>query len=152
MKKVLLALFVTVGFAFTSTAQDYSQAIGARVGGGNLFGGGLSYKNAGGGYELILSVWGDGDDNSGFDFTGLIENHQPLVPAGLYWYWGYGADVGIREGKNDGFNLGTDGVIGLDFLVLNHLNLSLDIIPRVEIVSNFGDFGWGGNLGIRYAW
>jgi len=158
MKKVLLGLFVVVAFTLTSQAQDYTHALGARVGGGTVVGGGISYKNSPGGYELFLNTWSGNDDhNGGFSLTGLKQFHQPLGGPGFYWYWGFGADVGIRDNNNNnnndgGLTLGADGVIGLEITVLEHLNLTLDAIPRIEVIDDFGAFGWGGNLGIRYAW
>ena len=95
----------------------------------------------------------------GFVVTALYEReywtgHYP----GFNWFWGFGAHIGVwgadnpYTGSYEGPILGADFVLGIEYTFDEiPLNLSLDLLPSVNLV---GYSGWGGlhsGLSIRYA-
>lgn len=155
MKKILIILLFAVFTAVSLKAQDYKTSLGLRAGVPY----GLTIKHfisKSDALEGILaSRW------QGFVVTGLYERerwtgHYP----GFNWFWGLGAHVGFWDaGNNPNLNntyngavLGADGILGLEYTFDEiPLNLSLDLLPTVNI---FGSTGWGGingALSIRYV-
>ncbi|MDZ7738804.1 MAG: hypothetical protein U5K32_07020 [Bacteroidales bacterium] len=153
MKKLAIIVFALFILGFSAGAQDYRTGVGLRAG----FPYGLSVKhflNETNALEGILaSSWG------GFVVTGLYENeHWTGEYPGLNWFWGFGAHIGFWDNNNyiNDINVGT--VLGADFITgLEYtfdeipLNLSLDVMPSVNLI---GYTGWGGiygGLSIRYV-
>jgi hypothetical protein len=155
MKKVLFALILTAILTTASKAQDYRNGIGLRAG----FPYGITLKhflsetNAVEG--ILASRWG------GFVITGLYENeHWTGEYPGLNWFWGFGAHVGFwNTGANPRVNgtyagpvIGADGILGLEYTFDEiPLNLSLDILPTVNLIGYTGWGGINGALSIRYV-
>ena len=155
MKKTLLILAITLSFNIAMNAQDYKTSLGLRAGlpYGLTVKHFLSEQNA---FEGILaSRWG------GFVVTGLFENeHWTGEYPGLNWFWGFGAHLGFWDaGTNPNFNatytgsvLGLDGILGLEYTFDEiPLNLSIDILPTVNLI---GYAGWGGinsAISVRYV-
>ena len=161
MKKLLLCLLIVSAFATLKTsAQSYTNAIGARLG----FTQGITFRHflhEEAAIEGILSTrW------NGFLLTGLYEVHKPLDGA-LNWFYGGGAHIGywgnnlpaeryINEPKQSYMVIGVDLIIGLDFTFPDiPINLSLDWKPAFNVIGDrLGDSSlWidGGALSIRYA-
>jgi hypothetical protein len=155
MKKIYFILFLAIMFQINSNAQDYKTSLGIRAGlpvGATL----KHFLNETNAIEAILaSRW------AGFVATGLyeFENWTGEYPA-LNWYWGAGAHVGAwSEGYNprldysySGAVIGIDGILGLEYTFDEiPLNLSLDLLPSINLI---GSTGWGGincALSIRYV-
>jgi hypothetical protein len=155
MKKLILAIILVVTLSQFSQAQDYKTSLGLRGGlpVGLTVKHFLSDKYA---LEGILgSRWG------GFEVAGLYEVEQwtGQYPA-LNWYWGAGAHLGTwSQGYNpriaaayNGAVIGIDGVIGIEYTFDElPLNLSLDLMPAINIIGFTGWGGINGALSIRYV-
>lgn len=155
MKKLFLVLVIVISLNLVARSQDYKTSAGLRAGVpyGLTIKHFMSENNA---VEVLLaSRW------SGFVITGLYENeHWTGEYPGLNWFWGFGGHVGFWDaGTNPRFNatytgsaIGIDGIIGLEYTFDEiPLNLSLDLLPTVNL---FGYSGWGGinsALSIRYV-
>jgi hypothetical protein len=155
MKKIYMFLIFALLVAVTTKAQDYRTALGLRAG----VPAGLTVKhflNENNAIEGILaSRW------RGFLVTGLYEFEYWTgeYPA-LNWYWGAGAHVGVwSAGYNPRLDIaytgpvvGIDGIIGLEYTFDEiPLNLSLDLLPSINLI---GSTGWGGinsALSVRYV-
>jgi hypothetical protein len=155
MKKVFLTLTFVFTLIITSNAQDYKTSLGIRGGlpVGITVKHFLSEANA---IEGILATrWG------GFVLTGLYEFERWTgeYPS-LNWYFGFGAHLGTwSQGYNprldesySGLVIGVDGVIGIEYTFDElPLNLSLDILPSVNLIGYAGWGGINGALSIRYV-
>ena len=157
MKKLLLLLFVSLGFSLISNAQTeetatgistpYKDAVGIRLS-SNVpnISNGISYKhflnnNA---VEAILS-FGDG-----VGICGLYEIHKPIISVeNLQWLVGFGGYVAF---KNSTTNVGAAGIVGLDYKFAQiPLNLTLDWKPELNLVSKIGFEGSGVGLSARFT-
>jgi len=155
MKKTMIVGFLLIVMGISANGQDYRTALGLRAG----FPYGVTVKhflNETNAIEGILaSSWG------GFVITGLYENeHWTGQYPGLNWYWGFGAHIGFWDSEYNkyiddpdvGSVLGADFILGLEYTFDEiPLNLSLDILPSVNLI---GVTGWGGihgGLSIRYV-
>jgi hypothetical protein len=155
MKKTFLIVFLFVATGFASFGQDYRTSLGLRVGlpYGVTIKHFLDKHNALEG--ILASRW------QGFIITGLYENeHATGEYPGLNWFWGGGAHIGFwGEGENPNLNetysgsvIGVDGIIGLEYTFDEiPLNLSLDILPSVNLIGNAGMGGINGAISIRYV-
>jgi hypothetical protein len=156
MKKVIIISLAVLLTTLSVKAQDYKTSLGLRAGVPY----GLTIKHFVSKSDalegILASRWG------GFVITGLYERekwtgHYP----GFNWFWGVGAHIGFWDGGtnpnlansyNGGAVLGVDGILGLEYTFDDiPLNLSLDLLPTVNL---FGSTGWGGingALSIRYV-
>ena len=155
MKKILLPLFLAFSIMISTYAQDYRTSLGIRGGlpAGITVKHFLNEKNA---FEGILATrW------AGFVVTGLYEFERWTgeYPA-LNWYFGFGAHLGTwTHGYNpnldetySGIVVGADGVIGIEYTFDEiPLNLSIDLLPSVNLVGFTGWGGINGALSIRYV-
>ncbi|MDP4222865.1 MAG: hypothetical protein Q8868_06075 [Bacteroidota bacterium] len=155
MKKLFITLLVALSLIITSNAQDYKTSLGLR--GGLPFG--ITVKhflNEHNALEGILATrW------SGFVVTGLYEFERWTGEyPGLNWYFGAGAHLGTwNQGYNpnigesySGIVIGVDGVIGLEYTFDEiPLNLSLDLLPSLNLIGYTGWGGINGALSIRYV-
>ncbi len=166
MKKLLL-LLVFAGFTTVMYSQDYSRAIGLRLG----WDYGISYKhflNEKAALEGVVTYrsWGvPGFRYNYFQLTGLYLIHNPIEGVeGLRWYYGGGAsfrswggdykDWSDSLGEDYGsVSIGIHGAIGLDYKFANApINLTVDWVPSF-VFGGWGD-GFGaevGGLGARYT-
>ncbi|MBA4322018.1 MAG: hypothetical protein C0408_04305 [Odoribacter sp.] len=155
MKKTFIVILFVLFLGLSLNGQDYKTSIGLRAG----YPYGLTIKhfmNENNAVEGILaSNWG------GFVATVLLENeHWTGLYPGFNWYWGLGAHIGFWDaGANryvtstyTGSVIGIDGILGLEYTFDKiPLNLSIDILPSINL---FGSTGWGGPSGalsIRYV-
>lgn len=155
MKKFVFVFVISLLIAANLNAQDYKTSLGIRAGVpvGVTVKHFLSSTNAVEG--ILASRW------SGFVITGLWEvEHWTGQYPGLNWYWGAGAHLGTwSEGYNPRLNqtysgvvLGADGIIGLDYTFDEiPLNLSLDLMPTINLIGYTGWGGINGALSIRYV-
>jgi len=136
-------------------AQDYKTSLGLRAG----FPYGLTIKhfmNETNAVEGILA-----SNYGGFIATALFENeHWTGKYPGLNWYWGVGAHVGFwNAGANkylkstySGSVIGVDGILGLEYTFDEiPLNISLDVLPSVNLIGSAGWGGVNGALSVRYV-
>ena len=151
MKKIILLISFVIFLGLSSNAQDYKTSLGLRAGVpyGLTIKHFISKSNAVEG--ILASRW------QGFVATVLLENeHWTGNYPGLNWFWGLGAHVGFWDNNpwvsTSGGVLGLDGILGLEYTFDEiPLNLSLDVLPTINI---FGSTGWGGingALSIRYV-
>ena len=161
MKKLLLCFLVIGTFTtFKTSAQSYTNAIGARLG----FTQGITFRHflhEEAAIEGILSTrW------NGFLLTGLYEVHKQLSGE-LNWFYGGGAHIGYWSNPparvrgdhiRDSYTVvGVDFILGLDFTFPDiPINLSLDWKPAINLINGniIGDGPFwidGGALSIRYA-
>lgn len=153
-KSFVIVLFVLV-LGLTLNAQDYKTSIGLRAG----YPYGLSVKHflsENNAVEGILA-----SNYGGFVATVLLENeHWTGQYPGFNWYWGVGAHVGFWDaGANRYINstytgsvIGIDGVLGLEYTFDEiPLNISLDILPSINLIGSAGWGGPNGALSIRYV-
>jgi len=161
--KNLGILLITMALALFSYSQSYNRAIGLKggnVGGGVIGGAGINYKQFAGSGTAFEATLGLGDNH--FNFQLLFEWQKPLiVSAGLDWYVGLGGTVGAwrtnwnnsNHDYDEGFYLGGNGVIGLDWNLEKVLGapigLALDVGPSIGVI-NSRFWGWGGGFALRY--
>jgi hypothetical protein len=153
MKKALIILLLAGLLNFTLKAQDYKTSLGLRAG----YPYGLTIKHfvsEANAFEGILAAnWG------GFVAIALYENeHWTGHYPGFNWFWGLGAHIGSWDNNPHvrstytGSIFGVDGIVGLEYTFDEiPLNLSLDLLPSVNLI---GDTNWGGifsALSIRYV-
>jgi hypothetical protein len=155
MKKILFLILLLVFLGITVNAQEYKTSLGIRIGVPY----GLTIKHFLNDYNAVEGILAS--SYGGFVATGLFENvyWTGKYPA-LNWYWGIGAHAGFWDaGANKYLNstysgsvIGVDGALGLEYTFDKiPLNLSLDVLPSINL---FGSTGWGGiNVGLsaRYV-
>lgn len=155
MKKFFISLIIAFTLMVSLNAQDYKTALGLRAG----YPYGLTLKHFLGENNaiegILASKW------RGFLITGLYEFERWTGEyPGLNWYWGVGAHLGAwNEGYNrylddtySGVVIGVDGILGLEYTFDEiPLNLSLDILPAIDLVGNTGWGGFNGALSVRYV-
>lgn len=165
MKKLLFTVLTTCLIGFTANAQYQKNAIGVRLGGGNVSGGEISFQRALGDnnrLELDLGIGGN-DFVNAFRLVGIYQ-WVWNIEGGFNWYAGFGAGVGIidyndRYYKNDPFRdddrlfVSIDGQIGIEYIFTEApIQLALDLRPSFFIVNdyyrgrNYGDVAFS----IRY--
>jgi hypothetical protein len=155
MKKSFILIILILVLSLSLNAQDYKTCVGLRAGipYGLTIKHFMSETNAVEG--ILASNWG------GFVATALYEKERWTghYPA-LNWYWGFGAHVGFwDEGANRYVNstytgsvIGVDGVLGIEYTFDEiPLNLSLDVLPSVNLIGSTGWGGINGALSIRYV-
>jgi len=155
MKRVILLTLLFAFLTVTSNAQEYRTSLGLRAG----LPYGLTVKhflNKTNAVEGILA-----GSYGGFVITGLYENeHWTGQYPGLNWFWGAGGHVGFWDaGRNPNIDdsytgsvIGLDGIIGLEYTFEEiPLNLSLDLLPSVNLIGFTGWGGINGALSIRYV-
>jgi len=160
MKKLVLlfALFLMLGIASTSQAQvqDYSKAIGLRVG----YPVAASFKmfiTDPGAIELYAGFRGY-SGYGWFAIGGQYQHHFPISAVeGLAWYIGGGAVAQFWNFKyldnEKTFGFGINAVGGVDYKFANiPLAVSVDWMPTI-FITGYGDgFGGGyGGLSARYV-
>jgi hypothetical protein len=155
MKKLFTIILVVLFVGLSLNAQDYKTSLGLRAGVpyGLTIKHFMSETNAVEG--ILASNWG------GFVATALFENeHWTGHYPGLNWYWGAGAHIGFwSAGANrylnstyNGSVIGVDGVLGLEYTFDEiPLNLSLDVLPSINLIGSTGWGGINGGLSIRYV-
>lgn len=155
MKKLIIGLSLIISLGLTLNAQEYKTSLGLRAGVPY----GLTIKHFPGksnAIEGILAIrW------QGFIATALFENeHWTGQYPGFNWFWGLGAHVGFWDaGNNPNLNqtyygsvIGVDGILGLEYTFDEiPLNLSLDLLPTVNLIGSTGWGGINGALSIRYV-
>ena len=161
MKKVILTVFMLIGLAINTEAQDISKnALGLRLGDNDGFGGEVSYQRGlskNNRLEFDLG-WRNSNYVSAFKLGGL---YQWLweIDNGFNWYAGVGAGVGSWNYNQSGIsNSGTflfgAGDIGIEYNFNEvPIQISLDFRPELYINSNGyrnNNFGPDLGLGIRY--
>jgi len=155
MKKSFLTVILTFIIVFSAFSQDYKTSLGLRAGVPY----GVTIKHFISKYNalegIMASRW------SGFVITGLYEKESWLgkYPS-LNWYWGVGAHAGFWDaGMNPnvkssyvGAVIGADAVLGIEYTFDEiPLNLSLDLLPTVNVIGYTGWGGINGAISIRYV-
>jgi hypothetical protein len=159
MKKVLSILVLAFGISVVAQAQINQQALGVRLGGGNVGNLEFSYQKALGGENRFEADLGFGGNST----------HNRLYVAGIYqwvwsidggfnWYAGPGGTVGFWSFKdktvNNYVNVGIGGQIGIEFdfnTMGTPLLMSIDARPMWDLLGDDAGLGWGAALGIRYT-
>jgi hypothetical protein len=155
MKKALFILVIVTVVSTMAKAQDYKTSLGLRAG----LPYGVTVKhflNKTNALEGILA-----GRYGGFVITGLWENEYWTGKyPGLNWYWGVGANVGFwGTGENphldeteSGATIGGNGVLGLEYTFDDFpLNLSIDVMPTINLFSSSVWFEVNGAVSIRYV-
>ena len=154
MRKILLTSILFIALTVALNAQDYRTSVGLRAGlpYGLTIKHFMSEQNA---FEGILaSRWG------GFVATGLYENeHWTGEYPGLNWFWGVGTHLGFWDNTpyystttNMNAIIGADGILGLEYTFDEiPLNLSLDLLPSINLIGTTGWNGINSALSIRYV-
>jgi hypothetical protein len=155
MKKLLIVSALIIFFGLKVNAQEYKTSLGLRAG----LPYGVTIKHFFGKSNavegILASRW------QGFVVTALLENeHWTGNYPGLNWFWGLGAHVGFWDAGNNpnlskqysGSVIGVDGILGLEYTFDEiPLNLSLDLLPTVNLIGSTGWGGINGALSIRYV-
>jgi hypothetical protein len=153
MKRAFLILLFTAVVTITGYGQDYKTALGLRAGlpYGVTVRHFINKENALEG--ILASRW------TGLVITGLYENESWLGNyPGLNWYWGVGAHAGFWDaGTNPNVNttgavIGVDAILGIEYTFDEFpINLSLDLLPSLNLIGSTGWGGINGALSIRYV-
>ncbi len=158
MKKFLMIFVTAVALAFGTAQNADAQAIGLRLGGGQYFGGEVSYLSGIGANRFEADLGFGGNHGYGYlSLTGAYHWNWNIV-ADLNWYVGPAARVGFAFGnKYAALNLGVGGQIGLEYDFTNlgaPIQLSLDSRPMFVATFTKGSwagYGWDIALGVRYV-
>lgn len=155
MKKLLFVVAL-IGLSAVAGAQVSSNALGARLYGGDTYSGAeLSYqKGLNDRNRLEL------DASFGFrqDFTRLaligIYHWNWNIAGGFNWYVGPGATVAYDNFDGSTYvNVGVGGQIGIEYKFRDlPVLISLDSRPMWDFLGDVNGLGWGGALGIRFTW
>lgn len=150
MKRSLL-IGVALLFSALLTAQDYTKAIGLRVGSsiGASYKQFLEPKRA---IEGILDLDILSKETLKLKVTGIYQFNFTTDVDGLSWYAGPGASAGIYVGDNNGFLMSVDGMVGVEYKFHNApVALSFDWNPKVQIITDAGFKPANFGLTIRYT-
>jgi hypothetical protein len=162
MKK---SFFITIFFLvsiLSLNAQDYKTSLGLRAGLPPFALSGVTIKHF---LDKTSAVEGIVAFNyNGIVATGLFQNeHWTGIYPGINWYWGLGAHVGIwGSGDNRYINssstfkggsmLGVDGILGVEYTFDEiPLNLSVDILPTVNVIGYQGWNPFNAAVSVRYV-
>jgi len=154
MKKLILIIGVIATLGITAQGHDYRTALGIRLGwpaNGVTVKHFLNETNAVEG--IIATSYG------GFVLTGLYENeHWTGEYPGLNWFWGFGAHLGFWDSNPYADQFSGSTIVGADFIVgLEYtfdeipLNLSMDLMPSVNLIGYTGWGGIKGGISVRYV-
>ncbi len=158
MKKKVAVVLLCIFSCIAANSQVSPHAIGLRIGGGDNFGAEVSYQH---GFskqnrlELDLGFGGN-SHYSRLGIAGIYHWVWNIGNDGFNWYIGPGAGLTANNGKDnhdDYVGLAIGGQIGLGFNFKIPLQMSLDVRPMWDFLSddhNDDAFGWGLALGIRY--
>ena len=153
MKKSLIVIVAALALSFTAAAQP--KAVGLRVGVLD----GISYEHYLGGDNFLEANIGAYGWSNGMNF--FVDGIYNFMIARPDWTprgeWGFYAGPGItlgtyRNGDANAFDVGIVGQVGLEYTFWFPLNLSLDLRPRWNFISNVfvPDFFFP-CLSVRYA-
>jgi len=135
--KVITILFMCFMIAGGLQAQDYKNAIGAKLGYGLV-----------GSYKHFLNEKAAVDVFGGIRWGGLAAGayyliHKPISSVeNLTWYWGGGLSFTTWNygyvGYSSYFELGLSGVLGLDYTFKDYpINLSVDWAPTIVLLDSY---------------
>lgn len=156
--KAFIIAALVICSTFTLSAQNYTTALGARLG----FFNGVTIKHFVSGSNAIEGIasfrW------QGFALTGLYEWQKPIKGArNLDYFLGVGGHVGFWDHKHyywydKNRGPGTFTVIGVDFIAgLEYtfaevpFNMGLDWKPAFNLIGDTHWWGDGIALSIRYT-
>ena len=159
MKKIGLALIVTISMVQFSMAQEYKVALGVK--GGYPVVGSFDVKYFFAGLNAVEARIG-GSPNEVY-IQGLYERNF-VIGHGFEWYFGLGGHVGFwtyRPGQlgyyydgdyyDSGAYTGFDALGGCEYTFEKFpLNLSADLGPVFD-VAPYVRVGFGGNIAARFA-
>ena len=159
MRKLVLLVFVFIGFSFTAEAQRISEnALGLRLGDSDGFGAEISYQRATGDnnrLEFALG-WRDSKDYDAFRLVGLYQWVWTL-DGNFNWYAGAGGGLASYDfdddfpGDDDSETaLFVAGDIGIEYNFDFPLLLSLDFRPEFGFGDYNDDVDFDIALGIRF--
>lgn len=146
MKKIIAFAACILLFGGSAFSQDYTHAIGVRVGGSS---GSITYKQhlqTNNAIEAMLWL----DWRSGFSVAGLYEWTTPVINNDFNLYYGVGAHLGVSDKD---FALGIDAIVGLEYKIPNApIALSLDYKPYINIIPTPNSYGlWDLAIGIKFT-
>ncbi|MFA6334055.1 MAG: hypothetical protein WCX48_00670 [Bacteroidales bacterium] len=152
MKKSLLVV-VALLISFSAFSQNYSKAIGFRLGSSV----GASYKQfltAGTAVEGIFDLDIIGNDNTKIKGSGYYQFHFDVNVDGLSLYAGPGASAGVFiDGKyKNNFVMSIDAMGGVEYKFNNvPIVLAFDWTPKLQIISDAGFKPANFALTVRYT-
>ncbi len=152
-KSLFVTLLICLVAICHSTAQNYDNALGLRLG----WGFGVSFKHFISDEAALEGIARFGGVYMSYtQITGLYQKHKPLdeVLPGLQWYIGGGGFIGLWGGDftDRSLRIGIAGNIGLDYAFEDiPLNISLDWIPSLALTGFGKGFGAeSGGFAVRY--
>lgn len=157
MKKMILTLALVASIAGVANAQVDTKNIGLRVGGLLGYGAEVSYQHPLSSSNRIEADLGW--NYYGFGLTGVYQWVWDLsaLATGFNWYAGVGAGLGVYDydyntnrTRNNAFNLGIAGQIGIEYNFNIPLQLSLDYRPIIYLLNNSYLSGDGIAVSARY--
>jgi hypothetical protein len=157
--KFLIATALFFNFFATSNlqAQDYSSAVGLRLGGYN----GITFKHFFN-EKSAIELYGTARSYFGYSFynvTALYEMHNAIDKVdGLKYYYGGGVTAGLSSynsfyfASSSSTSIGIAGILGLEYCFKNPtINISLDWVPTYYVSDSALGFASGyGALSARY--
>lgn len=141
MKKSISLVTLVLLFSLASSAQEYTNAAGIRLGpDAPAISPGFTIKhfvNEVNAVEAIVGI------NNGIGVCGLYEWHHPIPSLNhLNWFIGAGGYAAFRNGKYNNFRsdksyIGAAGIIGLDYKFEEvPINVSIDWKPELNLISD----------------
>lgn len=155
MKK-LLFFVALISLSALAGAQVSSNALGARLYGGDTFSAAeLSYQkglNERNRFELDASFAFRNDFNR-FALVGIYQWHWNIA-GGFNWYAGPGASLAYDNFESSTYvNVGLGGQIGIEYKFRDFpMHVSLDTRPIWDFLGEVHGLGWGAALGLRFTW
>lgn len=142
MKKMLVIAALVIGFAGFASAQVDGKAIGLRFGGLNGYGAEISYQ-----HPLSSSNRLEADLGWNYFGIGLVGVYQwvwdlSALADGFNWYAGVGGGLGLYDygytgvARNNAFNLGVAGQVGIEYNFNIPIQVSLDYRPVFYLLNN----------------
>lgn len=158
--KYLIIIMVFLISCYKIQAQNYSTALGLRLGGPS----GITLKHFTGANVALEGIFAF--HNRGFSITGLYERHTTAFDVErLNWYYGIGGYFGIYK---DGWwphrrywydypyyagpNIGVSGIIGIEYTISEiPFNISLDWKPSINLIPSIYGKLYDTALSVRYV-
>lgn len=155
MKKI--AIFaVALMLLMPALSFGQNQAIGLRLGGGNLVGAEVSFQTPFGRDRAELDLgWGGNSEWAYWSLTGLYQWVFP-IESGFYWYVGVGPALGSTNysgphTKNDGLYLALALNAGAEYNFSEiPLQLAIDTRPELPVANTDINNWFGLALAVRY--
>ena len=145
---MIVSLCLLAGFASVTKAQDYTNAVGIRLGPNSAaISPGFTIKHFLNEHTAVEGILGV---NNGVGACALYEWYRPIDAVDhLKWFVGAGAYAAYRFSNTF---IGGTGIVGLDYKFDQiPLNISLDWKPELNLITKVGFEGSAVGISARFT-